>query len=365
MEWLSYSVVGNEVWRLGLFFIIVLLSSAVGRLARFSAARIAQRPATDERHWQPVVLKAISRPFVLLGLAIGIRLGVSVLVLGEGLEGLAQTCGNVVTATAIGFAIYSLVDIVDHYLRQMSERTESRLDDVLAPLVGKSIRITVMVLVVMNVVQEVSGKSITTILAGLGVGGLAIALAGQDTIKNFFGSIVILGDRPFEIGDRIVVDGHDGPVESVGFRSTRIRTLEGHQVTIPNSEMVNRTVQNIGRRPHIRRVANITITYDTPPGKVTRALDIVKEILCDHEGMHPDFPPRVYFNDFNDWSLNLLMIYWYHPPEYWDFMAFTERVNMQILERFNEEGIEFAFPSQSIYLAGTSSANDAMQTLSP
>jgi len=363
MEWLNYSVVGNEVWRLVLFFIIVLLSSAVGRLARFSVDRVARRPTAPARHWQPVVLKAIARPFVLLGLAVGIRLGVSVLILGEALEGLASTCGNVATAAAIGYAIYSLVDIVDHYLRQMSERTESRLDDVLAPLVGKSIRITVTVLVVMNVVQEVSGKSITTILAGLGVGGLAIALAGQDTIKNFFGSIVILGDRPFEIGDRIVVDGHDGPVESVGFRSTRIRTLEGHQVTVPNSEMVNRTVQNIGRRPYIRRVANLTITYDTPPEKVARALEIVKDVLHDHEGMHPDFPPRVYFNDFNDWSLNLLMIYWYHPPEYWDFMAFTERVNMEILERFNAEGIEFAFPSQSIYLAGTSSGNDAEQTL--
>ncbi len=363
MEWLNYSLVGNEIWRLVLFFIIVLLSSAIGQLARFSVDRVAKRPAAGDRTWQPVVLRAIARPFVLLGLAIGIRLGVSVLVLGDALDGLARTCGHVVTATAIGYAIYSLVDIVDHYLRQMSERTESRLDDVLAPLVGKSIRITVMVLVIMNVVQEISGKSITTILAGLGVGGLAIALAGQDTIKNFFGSIVILGDRPFEIGDRIVVDGHDGPVESVGFRSTRIRTLEGHQVTVPNSEMVNRTVQNIGRRPYIRRVSNITITYDTPPEKVNRALEIVKEILHDHEGMHPDFPPRVYFSDFNDWSLNLLVIYWYHPPEYWDFMAFSEQVNMQILERFNAEEIEFAFPSQSIYLARTSSENDAERVL--
>ncbi|MDP6491140.1 MAG: mechanosensitive ion channel family protein [Kiritimatiellia bacterium] len=361
MEWMNYSVVGNEVWRLILFFIIVLLSSAVGRLARYSVDRIANRPATGDRPWRPVVLKAVARPFVLLGLAIGIRLGVSVLLLGEALDGIAGTCGTIATATAIGYAIYSLVDIVDHYLREMSARTESRLDDVLAPLVGKSIRITVMVLVVMNVVQEISGKSITTILAGLGVGGLAIALAGQDTIKNFFGSIVILGDRPFEIGDRIVIDGHDGPVESVGFRSTRIRTLDGHLVTVPNSEMVNRTVQNIGRRPYIRRVANITITYDTPPAKVALALDILKEILHDHEGMHPDFPARVFFDGFNDSSLNLVMIYWYHPPEYWDYMAFTERVNMQILKRFNAEGIEFAFPTQSIYLAGASSESDVEQ----
>ncbi len=353
MEWLNYAVVGNEVWRLMLFFVIVLLALALGRMVKYLADRFAEKPVVVDREWRSVALKAAARPSVLLGLAIGIRMGASVLVLGESMESVAGTCARIAMATAIGFAIYSLVDIVDHYLNRLSTRTESRLDDVLAPLVGKSIRITVLVLVVMNVVQEISGKSITTILAGLGVGGLAIALAGQDTIKNFFGSIVIIGDRPFEIGDRIVVDGHDGPVESVGFRSTRIRTLEGHQVTVPNSEMVNRTVQNIGRRPYIRRVANITVTYSTSPEQVTRALEIVRDILKDHEGMHADFPPRVYFSDFNDWSLNLLMIYWYHPPDYWAYMAFTERVNMQILERFNSEGIEFAFPSQSIYLANS------------
>lgn len=349
MEWLNVAIAGNEIWRLMLFVIIVLLTMVVGRVARFSFERIARLPATAGRPWKPIVLKAVARPFVLLGFAVGLRLGVSVLRLDEGLAGILETCGRIAAATAIGYAIYCLVDIVDYALRQMSERTESRLDDVLAPLAGKSIRISVTVLVVMNVVQEISGKSITTILAGLGVGGLAIALAGQDTIKNFFGSIVILGDRPFEIGDRIVVDGHDGPVESVGFRSTRIRTLDGHQVTVPNSEMVNRVVQNIGRRPHIKRVANITVTYDTSPEKMKRALEILRDILDNHEGMHPDFPPRIYFSGFNDWSLNLLMIYWYHPPEYWDYMAFSEKVNLEILERFNSEGIEFAFPSQSIY----------------
>ena len=237
------------------------------------------------------------------------------------------------------------------------------MDDVLAPLVGKSIRITVFVLALLNVAQQVSGKSITTILAGLGVGALAIALAGQDTIKNFFGSLVILLDKPFEIGERIVVDNYDGPVESIGFRSTRIRTLTGHQIIVPNSEMVNKTVQNIGRRPYIRRLANITITYDTPPEKVERALDIIKEILKNHEGINPEFPPRVFFNGFNDSSLNILMLYWYFPPEYWKYLQFSEHVNMQILERFNAEGIDFAFPTQTIYLANDNKRQLALNLL--
>jgi len=162
---------------------------------------------------------------------------------------------------------------------------------------------------------------------------------------------VILGDKPFEVGDRVVVAGHDGPVEGVGFRSSKIRTLDGHLVTVPNSEIVNASVQNIGKRPYIRRLANITITYDTPPEKVERAIAIVKDVLQDHEGMNTDFPPRVFFNDFNDCSLNILMIYWYHPPDYWKYQEFSQGVNMAILKRFNAEGIEFAFPTQTIYLA--------------
>lgn len=151
-------------------------------------------------------------------------------------------------------------------------------------------------------------------------------------------------------------------MERIGFRSTRIRTLEGHQVTIPNSEMVNKTLQNIGKRPYIRRLANITITYGTSPEKVQRALDIIKEILSNHEGMNPEFPPRVFFSGFNDSSLNLMMLYWYHPPDYWKYMAFSEQVNFLILERFNAEGIEFAFPSQTVYLADDAKRQAALNS---
>ena len=181
---------------------------------------------------------------------------------------------------------------------------------------------------------------------------MAVALAAQDSIKNFFGSIVLLIEKPFEIGDRVVIDGHDGPVKSIGLRSTKIQTLDGHLVTVPNGELANKTIQNIGKRPYIRRITNLTITYDTAPEKVDRALDIVKELLDNHEGMKKDLPPRIYFNAFNADSLNIMVIYWYHPPNYWDFMAFSERFNKAIFQKFQDEGIDFAFPSQTVYMAG-------------
>jgi MscS family membrane protein len=232
------------------------------------------------------------------------------------------------------------------------------MDEMFATMVRKSLRVTILVILSLYIIESLSGKPIGTILAGLGVGGLAVALAAQETLKNFFGSLVIMSDKPFRVGERVKFDSYDGMIETVGFRSTRIRTLEGHLVTVPNSEVAARAVENIGQRPYIRRLTNITITYDTPPEKVERAVEILKQILNNHEGMHPDRPPRVYFNEFNDASLNLLMIYWYEPPDFWMFVDFNQRVNMEILRRFNEEGIDFAFPTQTIHLA-----NDAKRQL--
>jgi MscS family membrane protein len=225
----------------------------------------------------------------------------------------------------------------------------------LVPVIRKSLRITVVILVLVQIIQILSDKPITSIIAGLGIGGIAIALAAQDSIKNIFGSLVLFTDKPFELGDRVVVDGHDGPIEEVGLRSTKIRTLDGHLVTVPNGELANKTIQNIGKRPYIKRIADITITYDTPPEKVDRALEILKELLGNHEGMKEDFPPRIFFNDFNAASLNLRVMYWYHPPDYWAYMDFTERFNKEVFRCFNEEGIDFAFPTQTLYIAGDAS----------
>ncbi len=362
-QWLKSTIGNYEIWRIAAFFGAVFGALVVGVLARFSMQRAAKRIGEGKRKLAGLFLDSFAKPVLLLAFTVGLWLGVSSLNLKESIADVAATIVAVLYSVSIGYAIYKLVDIVDHYLDRLSQSTDSKVDDMLAPLVGKSIRITVFVLVILQVVQTVSNKPITSILAGLGVGGLAVALAAQDTIKNFFGSLVILGDKPFEVGDRIDIDGHDGPVEVVGFRSTKIRTLDGHLVTVPNSEMVNSTICNIGKRPYIKRVANITITYDTLPEKVEKAIVIVKDILKDHEGMSPDFPPRVYFSDFNDWALNIMVIYWYHPPDYWQYMEFSEKVNLQILTRFNNEGIEFAFPSQTLYHANDDKRQLAIRML--
>ena len=134
---------------------------------------------------------------------------------------------------------YSLINVIDHLLINLTKKTSTTLDDMVAPMVRKTLRVVVVVLVFVQIAQVLSDKPITSILAGLGVGGLAVALAAQEAIKNFFGSLIIFTDKPFELGERICVSDYDGFVEEVGFRSTRIRTLDGHLVTIPNGELAS------------------------------------------------------------------------------------------------------------------------------
>ena len=168
--------------------------------------------------------------------------------------------------------------------------------------------------------------------------------------------------------------GHDGTIEEIGLRSIKIRTLTGHQVTIPNEDAARIDIENIGRRPYIRRLFNVTVTYDTPPEKIRRGIEILGEILAVPETTQaesagssdqqqgerhpneainqPGFPPRVYFNELNADSLNIIVIYWYHPAKYWKYLEHATWVNMQIMERFNAESIDFAFPTQTLHLAG-------------
>ncbi len=352
-QWLTQTTIaGNPVWRVGALLVSIFLAFVAGNIARGALLSGARRAAGKGKSAVAAVLRAGGMAANFLAFAIGLQVGLGFLLLPEHLQGMAGTVTGVAYVVAVSWLLYCAVDVVDAWLGGLAARTTSKMDDMLVPLVRKSLRVTIVILMLLQVATMLSDKPLTSLLAGLGVGGLAIALAAQDTVKNFFGSLVIFADKPFELGDRVVVDGFDGPVEEVGLRSTRIRTLEGHLVTVPNGELANKTIQNIGKRPHIRRILNITITYDTPPEKVKRALEIVRELLDGHEGMRPDFPPRVYFSEFNSASLNLLTIYWYHPPNYWDYLAFGERLNLEILRRFNEEGIEFAFPTQTLYLAG-------------
>ncbi|QHI70689.1 mechanosensitive ion channel family protein [Tichowtungia aerotolerans] len=345
--------VGGGGWNYFWMILIVLGGFILGRLLKVLMEKAASKLNLGVDAFRMAWLSLISRTIMFPTAGLGICFALKVWVLPEQLGGLRDDVVGVLLTVIVAYIIYQGIELVNFWMKKLTAQTHTTLDDMMVPLVRKTLRILTVVLGLVQVAQQLSDKPITSILAGLGVGGLAVALAAQDTIKNFFGSLVIFADHPFQLGDRIVANGEDGIVEEVGMRSTRIRTLDGHLVTVPNGELANMMVRNISKRPYIKRVANITLTYDTPPEKVERAMEIIREFLDAHnEKMHPDMPNRVFFNNFNDCSLNILVIYWFAPPDYWAFMEFDQQFNLAVLKSFNEESIDFAFPTRTLYLAG-------------
>lgn len=357
---INYEIIrGNPIWRFVLVLLVVLAAMVAGRITQYAIEGYTLR--RDKKKGPTVsalFLRCLSKPVSVAIFACGLFLCKAALVFDDQ-TGIRLAIGaswtkiaQAVTAIALAYGLYRLVDVIEYYLTRLVRRTETRLDDMLVPVVRKSLRVTIAIIATLYIADGILGAQIKTILFSAGVGGIAVALAAKDTIANFFGSITIFTDRPFQVAELIRVNEHFGPVEEVGFRSTRIRTLQGHLVTIPNSTIANSVVENIGRRPFIRRTANITITYDSRHQKVKRAVEIIKDILANVPEVNadPEKPPRVYFNKFNDWSLNIYVSYWVRPPEYWLFYEVNQRVNLEIMKRFEAEKIDFAFPSQTLYL---------------
>lgn len=342
----------SDMYRYIALAITIILLFIAGRILRHIINRISRKHLVADNPIYASFLHSIARSITVLLVTAGFAIGFSILHFPEGWQTFATTTRGIIIVMGIGFFIYQLAEVPSIWFEQQVEKDESSVNKMFVPVIKKSVRLLVIIVAILQIIQIIADKPIATVVAGLGIGSLAIALAAQDTLKHFIGSFVIAGDKPFEIGERVVVDGHDGPVEEIGLRSTTIRTLEGHMVSIPNGELANRTILNIGKRPFIRRLANVTITYDTPPEKIQEGIDIIKKILDNHEGMKEEFPPRVFFSGLNNDSLNILMLFWYHPPDYWQFMEFSQKVNFEIIKQFNAAGIDFAFPTQTVYVAG-------------
>jgi len=356
---INYEIVkGNAIWRFALVLLVVLITLAASRIAQYIITGYALR--REEKGGVTIVtifLKCLSKPISVAIFALGLFVCEIFLVFGD--KGIEPKIGEYWTKTvkavgaiAIAYAVYRLVDVIEYYLTLWTSKTRTKLDDMLVPVIRKSLRITIAIIAVLWIADGILDAEIRTILLSAGVGGIAVALAAKDTIANFFGSVTIFADRPFQIEELVKIGEHQGWVEDVGFRSTRIRTMKGHLVTIPNSVITNSMVENIGRRPFIRRISNITITYSSGHRKAKRAVEIIKEILANvgEVNAEPSKPPRVYFSDFNDWSLNIYMSYWVKPADYWRYKEINEEINLEIMKRFEAEQIEFAFPSQTLYL---------------
>ncbi len=362
---------GNTLQQWGFLLGAIFVGLLTGKLVAYVLRRVGS--GWEQRGWhaQGLVFSAAASPANLACISAGLAAGLAPLYLTEPLRDFSTSVILLLLLIAGFWYAYNLISVFELVLKRVTSHTDSKLDDQVLPLIRKSLRLFLVVVAVLVILETVFGADVGTALAGLGIAGLAVSMAAQDSLKNLFGSITILFDQPFQVGERVIISGYDGTVEEIGFRSTKIRTLVGHLVNIPNSVIVNESVENVARRPTIRRLMNVTITYDTPREKIAEAVAIIRELLDSpdfREPIHPvvngdELPPRVYFNDFNSESLNIIVLYWYAPTDWWAYMEHAQRFNLALFERFEEADIEFAFPSQTLYLAGDAKRELAVKML--
>jgi MscS family membrane protein len=274
------------MWRyILLVAIFVLIYRGIRVIGKFISDITTVLKDSGENVRLHLVLKAAMFPIGLLLISVAVYATKEILDLSKTIIQISDIAIGVLSTLAIVVFVYRLIELLVYELDRFAQREDNMLDSTFVQMMRLIARVVVIVIGAIYLLRAFSGKPLSALLAGLGIGGLAVALAAQDTLKNFFGSIMIMLDKPFNVGQRVLVEGIDGVVENIGFRSTRVRTLTGHLVTVPNEKMAANSVENVGRRPSIRRLTNITITYDTPPQKVERALEIIREILDNHEGI--------------------------------------------------------------------------------
>ena len=243
---------------------------------------------------------------------------------------------------------YRLVDILSIYFAKLAEKTESNLDDQLVPLIRKILKTFVVVIGVLFIFNNLN-YNITGLIAGLSIGGLAFALAAQDTIKNFFGSLMIFIDKPFQVGDWITSGDIDGTVEEVGFRSTRIRTFRNSVTYVPNGVLTDRTVDNHGLRAYRRYYTQITITYDTPPELIELFVEGLREIVKNHPTTRKDYY-EVHLNDMSASSINIMFYIFFEVGTWTDELKGRHEVLLSIIKLADSIGVNFAFPTQTLHM---------------
>jgi len=241
------------------------------------------------------------------------------------------------------------VAVFDVRLRRFARRNDNSLDDLTVGMVGAALRIAVAVACLFFIGQNIFALDITALLAGAGVIGLAVALAAKETLSNLFGTLVILADAPFRLGDRIRAGEIDGIVLGVGMRSTRILTEDESVCTVPNSLFAGTTVRRSSRRGFLKHGIDLALTYGTSPAGIALARKILHEILDDFHGPDdPEHKPHVFFAGFAESSLTIRVIVWLKAESFAEEETQLDELNSAILRRFAEAGLEFAYPTITI-----------------
>ncbi len=297
--------------------------------------------------WDDVLVALADGPVKMVTFVVLFHIGLQVFDWPEWLEGALSKLALIALAVALIVVCLRVIDFVIGFWREQPRPSgDKAFNDQFLLLVGKLTKAVLVTVAVLTLLSNV-GVNITALLGSVSVLGLALGLAAQDTVSNLFGTVAVFVDKPFKVGDRIQLAGVDGTVEEMGLRATRVRNLDGHLITVPNKSVGNNTVINISARPFIRTVLNYGLTYGTTADRMKSATALLRGIFGGHPLTKDVF---VTFNRYDASSLNIEVILLVGTTDWKVFTEALENLNLQVKQRFDEAGLEFAFPTQTVYL---------------
>jgi small-conductance mechanosensitive channel len=347
LDWLDFELFGNPLhdWGVGVAILFTLLAALfLGR--RLLRGRLQKRATQDGKIFFRIARHIIGQTKGWFLFLVALNVSLQVIESGERFdEGFRKLL-------VIGMLIQLGIWAVAGFGRYMALRRQEKLEEdagavAAMDIVGFLMRVAVWATVFLLTLDNL-GVNITALLAGLGVGGIAVALAAQSIISDLFASLSIVLDKPFVLGDFLTIGELSGHVEKVGLKTTRVRSLSGEQLVFSNNDLLNSRIRNYGRMAERRVPFKIGVVYQTPHDKLERIPEIIKDIIVTQKSARFD---RAHFQTFGNFSLDFEIVYWVESADYALYMDIQQAVNYEIFRRFAEEGIEFAYPTQTLFVA--------------
>ncbi|MCS3922397.1 MscS family membrane protein [Methanococcus voltae PS] len=355
MDYLNFMLFGNTIFEYVMLIVYIFLGVIAGKVLKILIEKYAKKLVGKTKTvWDDVVIDAVKLPLMIVVFAIFFRYGMLSLNLTPNLITLVNESVNVVYILALLiFTLKFVDDVFIYWIIPRAEKSESKLDDQIIPPVRKLLKIFIVIGGILLMLANLQ-VDISALLAGICIGGLAVALASQDTLENFLGGLIIISDKTFLIHDWIKWGGGEGVVEEVGIRSTKVRTFGDTIITVPNGDLVKTEVENYSARRKRQVKTTIGVTYSTTPEKMVKAKEIIKDILDEHHGVVD--PIRVSFTEFGNFSLNIRVEYFVREFGFDYFLTTVDEVNTKIMTKFRDAGIDFAFPTQTLHLTNDDDA---------
>lgn len=328
-----------------IFIAFVLFGNIFAKYIFSAILKLCSKTKTD---LDEKIFLAVKKPLRVFFVIFGLYLAVIWLPLDSGYQLIINKLFRSVIIILVTWGLYNVEDINAIFLDKIQQSLDIEFNKILIPFIAKFLRVLTFIFAFTIIVQEWN-YDISGLIAGLGLGGLAFALAAKDALSNIFGGIVIILDKPFSIGDWIKTSSIEGVVEDITFRSTRIRTFAHALVTVPNSTLANDSITNWSRMGKRRITFDLRVAYSTPVDKLQTLTEKIREMLYSHPGIDKE-TIFVRFDKFNESSLDIFLYFFTVTTNWSEFLQVKEDINFKILELVEQEGITIAFPSRSLYI---------------